>query len=331
MRAILLAIFAVVCWATSGGAEFAPGPCDASEIKAVANAHPVRAANCPVRTSWMQPFLDASRSREEMTFISVGCNKGTDFISTLGAMSGNQSYNEAAWTAWFKGTFNSTLLNPVCGPDKEAPLKSGLESPRPIRGFCVEPMNANLKLLKGMHSQFHYSADQVKIISAAASAQPGKKRFPQNKAIGTEWVGLSHATSSDPFVDVITVDGIIADNHLDIVDYVSIDAEGYDQLVIMGMMITLVRHKVRMFEFEYHNVGHWALHGDLEMVAMLLSKLGYECYIQQNSGALYRLTQCWAGVHLADRTWSNMVCISREEEEVAKAMYNVWRATVDRA
>jgi FkbM family methyltransferase len=66
-------------------------------------------------------------------------------------------------------------------------------------------------------------------------------------------------------VDVITIDGLVEAWSLDVIDFLSIDTEGFDALAILGMVRTLAAGRVRLLEFEYHSVGEgiwwgeWAL------------------------------------------------------------------------
>ena len=102
------------------------------------------------------------------------------------------------------------------------------------------------------------------------------------------------------------------------IDFLSIDTEGHDGRVIIGMTKTLVQQKIKVFEFEYHSVGPWATM-DLSLIVDLVDICGYDCWWQGNKGELWRLTGCWLDLYHDKRGWSNIVCVNRQESYLHSA------------
>ena len=63
------------------------------------------------------------------------------------------------------------------------------------------------------------------------------------------------------------------------VTFLSIDTEGHDPLVILGMLYSLAGSVIDLFEFENHELGHWQ-HLHLTTIIDILDILGFDCYWQ---------------------------------------------------
>ena len=103
-----------------------------------------------------------------------------------------------------------------------------------------------------------------------------------------------------------TLDGIIDG----VVDYLSLDVEGQDPLVLDGGMETV--KNARLVEFEYHFRGAWAeetLKGRTEQ----FEGMGFDCYLQGAHGSLWRLTGGCFDEAFEVKRWANVVCVSRHE------------------
>jgi hypothetical protein len=107
-------------------------------------------------------------------------------------------------------------------------------------------------------------------------------------------------------VTVETLDGIITEK----VDYLSLDVEGQDPLVLDGGIETV--KNARLVEFEYHFRGAWAeetLKGRTEQ----FEGMGFDCYLQGAHGSLWRLTGgCFDEAYEVKR-WANVVCVRRDQ------------------
>jgi Methyltransferase FkbM domain len=76
-----------------------------------------------------------------------------------------------------------------------------------------------------------------------------------------------------------------------ILEFLSIDAEGYDFEVLLGATKTLRRTKY--LEFEYHDVGVWPQYS-LWTAISLLKEMHFVCYWAGSHGHLWRITDCWS-------------------------------------
>ena len=104
-------------------------------------------------------------------------------------------------------------------------------------------------------------------------------------------------------VPVLTVDALLAREHLDHVDVLKIDVEGHDPLVLRGAKQTLRAGRATLVMFEY-NV--FAVE-PLADTTRAMEGFGYVCYLE-GKNALLKLTHgCWSSP-LEMRRWSNVLC-----------------------
>eukprot|EP00808_Paulinella_micropora_P021523 g19409.t1 len=293
--------------------------CGPSETSFIEQVNPMRAANCPPRP-WIKDILQTILLETSSAIIVVGCNKGNDFVKMLEAFSGNKTYNpqkyadflkEITWKRGRENGVSSCLLEGDSVRIEDQPV-------RPIRGWCIEPLPGNVRFLNSTFKKFGFDPQSAMLLPVAVSGTVGMDLFANSSTPGAESFGLHNAKmyASTIEVEIVTLDSLIEREHFFKVDFVSIDAEGGDPLVILGMVRSLALKKVRAFEFEYHFVGHWNTERLLSYVLILLDNLGYECYIQANSGDLYPLTGCWTDFHWVNRYWSNVLCVDREQENL---------------
>lgn len=133
----------------------------------------------------------------------------------------------------------------------------------------------------------------------------------------------SVAARNDPFSThsiartTTTIDDFMFRHHLDHVQLVTIDTEGWDGLVLRGMERVLRERRVDIVEFEYMRgwkriLGDRALHDMLQY----MDKLGYTCFWQGNKGALAQASgACWTEefhTRISHR-WSNLLCAWRPD------------------
>jgi hypothetical protein len=95
-----------------------------------------------------------------------------------------------------------------------------------------------------------------------------------------------------------------------VIDWLSIDTEGNDARVIIGATNLFLNEKIRAFEFEYHEVGHWQ-NASLEDLIDQIDHFGFDCYWEFNSGMLTRITGCWDHSY-NERGHSNIACAHRK-------------------
>lgn len=295
--------------------------CDSAQLQHIESANVMVNSNCPERR-WMDFVIRHSiQSKGAAAFIvSVGCNKGDDFVSLVEAWSGNTTYNVDTWVHRLaeRGVVSFACKKPA----QHFPII--VDNVRPIRAYCIEPMPSNAALLLDvrLHLQFDPFSFQIKNI--AVDTFPGTTQFPSGK-VGEEDFGIG-ATKNMPTVpmNVTNLDHLIfreiRNEHLKNahrehrkIDFLSIDTEGHDGRVVIGMSKALANKYVRVFEFEYNKIGPWKSM-DLQLIVNLIDTMGYDCWWQGNHGELWRLTGCWLDLYYAKRTWSNVVCVDRQEK-----------------
>ena len=94
------------------------------------------------------------------------------------------------------------------------------------------------------------------------------------------------------------------------IDFLKIDAEGADPLVLLGAENLLAQEKIRMLMFEKHYIGAWQTTSLFKVINSLSSK-GLICYIVGKTG-IVRLTDCWSPVYEVVN-WGNILCVHRKE------------------
>jgi FkbM family methyltransferase len=123
----------------------------------------------------------------------------------------------------------------------------------------------------------------VVAVNAGLSDKPGYVRFVSwryNTAKGTfksdkqEMMKKRGIMFLEKDAPVTTIDQVVSDYHLERVDLVKIDTEGYEPLVIEGMEETLLRHRPLIY-FEIHGLDGSQKEADLKRIYAFLSPRGY--------------------------------------------------------
>jgi FkbM family methyltransferase len=107
-----------------------------------------------------------------------------------------------------------------------------------------------------MANVMHFDSNYVKILPLAISAFPDIALFPNSNKEGVEFLGLANGAGGIS-VNVTNIDSFVRIEKLRMIDFLSIDTEGYDGKVILGMVKTLARGIIRVFEFEFHGNPPW--------------------------------------------------------------------------
>ena len=308
--------------------------CNDTQLAAIEKADVVKLlqhSRCPKRGSWFRSAVHQSLKRPNITIVSIGCNKGDDLISLMEAWSGNTTYNVTAYVQHMRADFGK--LHFACGKAAKHYPRFLQQTVRHVRGFCVEPMPINQKLLRStMYDGMKFSPEVLKVVPAAVDMLPGVALFPNFLLPGVEHLGLGNigASGSQAIpVNVTNVDQLLADEGLDIVDLLSIDAEGYDGRVLLGAAQSLASGKIRMLEFEYGKTGPWKTL-DLSMIVEYLDVLQYDCFWMGDGGELWRLTGCWMAGYKDKADWSNVVCVHRVLEAATHRIFTDHSTIFDR-
>jgi FkbM family methyltransferase len=131
--------------------------------------------------------------------------------------------------------------------------------------------------------------DNVTIIAAAAGEALGEILFYEEAGAGeTSSVvqGVSNVESRARMIPIRTLDREIQERGFEKIDYLKIDAEGYDFFVLKGAVHLFEQKRIVTGQFEYGS--GWALSGaTLQYAFSWLKNLGYECFLLKE-GKLYR-------------------------------------------
>lgn len=151
------------------------------------------------------------------------------------------------------------------------------------QGVLFEPSPIAAKILE---NNLKAVVNAVEIIKAAVGDISGKAQFfmePDAGETSSLVVGHSQSGAQEIEVVVTTIDEELAKRKIDFVDFLKIDAEGFDLKVIKGATNSIVKHKIGIVQFEYN--APWAETGSTLAEALkLFSTSGYLVYILLHKG-----------------------------------------------
>jgi FkbM family methyltransferase len=172
------------------------------------------------------------------------------------------------------------------------------------RGIAVEPGAAALEQL---HERL---GGRIETVEAAAGDVDGWAQFVELPS-ASEWSSLvEHATTNEGLtrsVPMVTVDSLLESLQLDYVDFVKIDAEGYDGRILAGAAGALEGQRLGIVQFEYNR--SWALAGStLGHVLDRLSRAGYQTF-SLRPASLGNIDYAWCGEFFS---YANFVAVSQK-------------------
>jgi FkbM family methyltransferase len=150
-------------------------------------------------------------------------------------------------------------------------------------GLLFDPSRSATSVLQKKFAE----TDSIEIMESAVSDKPGYLPFFEEEGAGetSSLIGAVSSAENCRQVPITTIDCELSKRNWSRIDYLKIDAEGYDFLVLQGAKEALSRGMVRVGQFEY-GVG-WRYAGSTLTYALKwLSGLGYECYLLTGRGIL---------------------------------------------
>jgi FkbM family methyltransferase len=299
--------------------------CAANMTDAIASQNPVQNSNCPELSKLIDAYIRSIPPEKQVTVVTVGCNKGYDFISAVRHWSRDENFSEQKLRErhFLLGLRRRGIGLCNAGTRPDASVRNEVFGTRQVSAWCFEPLATNFEMLNKSFTALGY-LQSVHLVRAAVSSHNAKAYFPRLKP-GSESASLNQdAHEHEPeslkatfdLVDVVTLDDAL--DEVDTIDHLSIDTEGNDMRVLYGSMRLLAEKRVRFLQFEYHSVSHWAT-TDLSDVIDVLDQLGYDCYFAGNHGQLWRVTGCWHDSY-HKKAWSNIVCAARDEKLLHEIM-----------
>jgi FkbM family methyltransferase len=182
---------------------------------------------------------------------------------------------------WLKSVADRLRYVVDVGANKGEWTDLALHHIRPDGVLLFEPSTHAAQLLRERFSE----RSEIEIVEAAAGNAPGSMLFFEEEGAG-ETSSLVEGVSSRGVaraVRVTTVDDEIERRGWPFVDFLKIDAEGYDFRVLEGTRRLFESARVAYGQFEYN--GPWRLNGATLTYAILwLKKLGYQCFLLKADG-----------------------------------------------
>lgn len=188
---------------------------------------------------------------------------------------------------------------------RKAKVPENLDGKRSVT-HCVEAMSSTVEALKTLvnllpsEQQIGFQIHHF----AVGTGVPDTVQVPIVGA-GTEGYGIVLNAADMEAVPHISLDKFMEDKP-GLVDFLQIDTEGHDPVVLFGGSQTLLR--TRYVAFENHAKGYW-MKMDLRMVVNYLDALGFECFWTGNDGSLWQITGCYPFIDI--KHWSNVGCARR--------------------
>jgi FkbM family methyltransferase len=177
--------------------------------------------------------------------------------------------------------------------------------PTPARGTLIEPNPVACEILRSKFKDTPYQ-----IVEAAAGPEFGAATFFVQDTVGETSSLVRGATArvaSSITVTVRPVDEILKDLGYESVDFLKIDAEGYDFHVLVGARSLIENQRVKFVQFEYN--APWALAGaTLGRAGRFFDDAGYKLFLIKKSG-LHELDYAKYGDYFR---YSNFLAVRRD-------------------
>ncbi|WP_158751918.1 FkbM family methyltransferase [Acidobacterium sp. S8] len=151
------------------------------------------------------------------------------------------------------------------------------------QGLLIDPSRSAMSKLRRSFAEIN----QLEILEAAVADKPGFLPFFEEADAGetSSLIGAVSSAANCRQVPITTIDREVSKRDWPRVDYLKIDAEGYDFLVLQGARELLSKGMIQVGQFEYGE--GWRHAGSTLTYALKwLSEFGYECYLMTSKGVL---------------------------------------------
>lgn len=275
-----------------------------------------------------------------LIYVNAGANKGfavAEFMQRFhdrgGASPSNKEWHRAIKQIKPSGMFGCGM----CSACKDVYPSAAVRRNVSVRIFAFELLRPNYWLLTKLFERFGvpgearlaavsnysgtaYAPTGVRTGQEWTSAElgePSTNHLPATSAAGRSGGGGSskRARKGLAAVPSITVDHFAVRENLPHIHWLSIDAEGWDALILEGSSSLLASRSVDLLEFEYHSKGMWAGglpsadRRDLQAALRRLTDHGYTCFWQgDRAGSIAQASaERWCD-SFEWRGHSNLVC-----------------------
>ncbi|KAL1507494.1 hypothetical protein AB1Y20_008330 [Prymnesium parvum] len=279
-----------------------------------------RHSNCP-HDRWQDvvaPLLAAPLGAPagEAVLVNVGANKGFNLVE----FAQRYSSSNLSSTRWHQLMMHeasppcSLQCCGVCIVCRRPPIAQRAAAAS-LRLLAFELQPSNERLLRQLAA---LSGAPIEVHGVAVSNYSGTVYTRDSGRPGYESVSAQTAPSRRAIARRTTrLDDFFLAARLPRAQLVSIDTEGWDGLVLLGMERLLRERRVDVVEFEYMRawkrvLGERALQRTLEY----MEGVGYTCFWQGNRGKLAQASgECWTEeFHTrVSHRWSNLVCAHRPD------------------
>lgn len=224
-----------------------------------------KSSQCP-SNAWKE-YIYHELHRDNMTMINIGANSGSNVNEFLLKHDPNWNVSPSVW---------HKNANMGCGACKTKIIK-GTRPVQSIRVIAIELLVANFISLSRVFNRFNVPGIAL---NAAGGSEMGMTAAPRNTHIGAESIGIARKSKFTVDVPMVNVDGIVSMfGWTSPIDFLSIDTEGNDAIVLTGAQNGLKNKQFRIVEFEYHGVGAWR-NMRLNITVSNLVAYGYTCFWQ---------------------------------------------------
>jgi FkbM family methyltransferase len=151
------------------------------------------------------------------------------------------------------------------------------------KGLLFDPSRSAVAILQQRFAQ----TSGIEVLEAAVGESPGSLPFFEEDEAGetSSLVGAVSRAANCRQVPVTTLDSEVKNRNWPRVDYLKIDAEGYDFRALHGAKALLSEGLVHLGQFEYG--AGWRYTGATITYAITwLADLGYDCYVLTGRGLL---------------------------------------------
>lgn len=263
-------------------------------------------------------------SSSGLVYVNAGANKGfgvAEFLQRYhddgGRAPSNREWHQAIKQIKPSGMFGCGM----CSACKDVKPAATLRHNVSVRVVAFELLKPNHWLLTRLFER--YMVPGV-ALNTAVSNYTGIAYAPTGVRTGQEWStaeldGGVKRSKGWTAVSTTTIDAYAKGEGLERIHWLSIDAEGWDPLILEGTRRLFAEKRVDLVEFEYHHKGLWDAtrpvgeRRDLKAALSALATHGYQCFWQGDKGALARASGgAWCD-SFEFRAHSNLVCSCRTE------------------
>jgi FkbM family methyltransferase len=148
---------------------------------------------------------------------------------------------------------------------------------RARRVFAFEPVPANRERL-AEHLELN-KIDNVEIDPRACGDRPGEREMTLREGYGHHSFGAAGSSSEigKTTVGVVRLDDFLREREIETLDFLKIDVEGFEDVVLAGAEEILDRRAARLVALEHAAPILRRLGKDLRAVPELLERKGYVC------------------------------------------------------